>query len=149
MDRRTVVADRFSLIPFSARGVAYRLRAVLLLFVFAIGSIIARDAALIQRIAAGNIPSVPELRQEGPKSKLKVRPSGFSRRTAWCPTDPPDDDDELDDDSDTLPCRALPATGPALPGGPVEIARVELSNPRQRTALFDDRIPARQRGPPA
>jgi len=94
-------------------GVAYRFRAALLLVAFAIGSIFAREALLLQETlllraeiqrdsASDDLPGVEQAR-----AKLKVRPSGISRRAAMNPWDAPDDDDELDQDSDTVAAAHL------------------------------------------
>jgi hypothetical protein len=99
---------------------------MLLLLAFAIGSILARDAVLAQRVheiraaAQGidlTIGATFASVQSHRRAELKVRPSGLSKRAAWSPTDPPDDEDETDDDSDTLAIsrlRALPVDVPAL-----------------------------------
>lgn len=91
-------------------GWLYRLRAFLLLVSFAVGSLIARDAAFLHQlmtIAAFDARDEADVVEtDGPSftakaPKLKARPKGISRRMAWNPWDPPDDDDELDEDSDT------------------------------------------------
>lgn len=89
-------------------GAAYRIRAAIVLVAFAIGSIFAREALLVQQTmllraeAQGDFvrEDFPVIDQ-APK-KLTVRPSGISRRAAMNPWDPPADDDELDQDSDTV-----------------------------------------------
>jgi hypothetical protein len=103
-------------------GAAGRLRAVLLLIAFAIGSIFARDALLVQQIYAMQAEldapeynDAPEVRPG--EVRVKLRPSGISRRTAMSPTDPPDDDDELDEDSDTLAAvHVVAGVAPAVLG---------------------------------
>ena len=111
------------------KGTAYQLRALFLFLVFAVGSLIARDAVFIHEVmvlssidALDDAPDDegPSLEQAPPK--LKGRPKGISRRMAMNPWDPPDDDDELDDDSDStaaedvrlavLPASLLPIGAP-------------------------------------
>ncbi len=143
----------------AVRGLAYRVRAALLLLAFTLGSIVARDAALLQRLQA-DAPVLMELVVESRatlvdnyrRAKLKVRPSGMSKRTALSPTDPPDDDDELDDDSDSFAAssrRALAvAAASPLVVATEEGARLLLA----RAASSDPTAPShrlrRQRGPP-
>lgn len=91
-------------------GAMYRLRALLLLLSFALGSLIARDAAFLHQLMVvsaweapdddGSESDAPTFAQAPPK--LKARPKGISRRMAMNPWDPPDDDDELDEDSDSV-----------------------------------------------
>ncbi len=99
-------------------GVAHRLRALIVLVAFAIGSIFARDALLVHQAltsdATVECSSLPEMGAsedplegsprfaEAPAKQLKVRPSGISRRAAIDPFDSPEDDDETDEDSDTV-----------------------------------------------
>jgi len=105
-------------------GFAFRLRALILLVSFAVGSLLARDALLIQQTivvraaALGDVDSdeaasMPGLEGRAAAHAIKVRPSGISRRMAMNPWDPPDDDDELDQDSDTV--AATYATLAVLP----------------------------------
>lgn len=91
-----------------------RVRALVLLVAFAIGTILARDAALVQQsamiraaqlgvieLAAAASPSVET------KAKPKLRPSAVNKRLAYTPFDPPGDDDETDEDSDTFAAEWL------------------------------------------
>jgi hypothetical protein len=115
-------------------GMAYRVRAAILLIAFAIGSIFARDALLVQQTALLRAEAqrdwVPEdfpAIDQAPK-KLTVRPSGISRRAAMNPWDPPDDDDELDQDSDTVAAaHAVLAVLPPLRGEVAESPYVTTS----------------------
>lgn len=113
-------------------GLAYRLRALLLLVSFAVGSLIARDALLLHQTlticteaSLGDVESdakseMPAFAQAAEKS-VKVRPSGISRRAAMNPWDAPEDDDELDWDSDTV--AAAYATLAVLPATPTSDLR--------------------------
>lgn len=108
-------------------GVVSRVRAALLLVAFAIGSIFARDALLVQqtmqlRAEAQRefVPDEAPAIDQAPK-KLTARPSGISRRAAMNPWDPPDDDDELDEDSDTVaPAQLVLAVLPPVRGAIAE-----------------------------
>lgn len=121
-----------------------RLRALLLLIAFAIGSIFARDALLVQQILALQAEAAaqsveepcddPEWREDDAPART-IRPSGLSRRTAMNPFDPPDDDDELDQDSDTLAVGHLVFTIAPCAAGALLAAFVPVSHPR--TELVD------------
>jgi len=142
----------------TVRGFGYRLRAALLLAAFVVGSIVGRDAALLQRLQQATDAAI-ELVPEGVaavvdkhrRAKLQVRPSGISKRAAWSPTDPPDDDDELDDDSDSLAARwvrGLPVA-PAMPHlSAVAGVRTALVHATATRPLQVSRTLRRQRGPP-
>lgn len=137
-----------------------RVGAALLLLAFAIGSIVARDAALTCRTrelreASGGVDLVVATASIGVRhrrTELKLRPSGISKRSAWSPTDPPDDDDEFDDDSDTFAARharALPidvgvAVVAACSAGAPRFAR-PLDDLRSKLSTDQPRV----RGPPS
>jgi hypothetical protein len=105
-----------SLIALRRTAAISRVLAWVALITFAIGAIVARDLALLQSV--GNISEAPSLEAQivvppSDKRIAKVRPSGISKRTAWSPTDPTDDDDETDEDSDTVaPSHARPGLPP-------------------------------------
>ncbi len=142
------------------RGVVARLRAFVLLIVVLFGSILARDALFVaqceallaeREAAVEELEDAPRLVDPLRKAKLKLRPSGLSKRAAWCPFDHPADDDETDEDSDTFPPKAMlavlapepPRVGPRLALEIAEqhaIALVVVSAPF-RTAVSS-------RGPP-
>lgn len=138
-------------------GVGARLRAALLLVAFAIGSIFARDALLLQQVyamqaeAAATAGAEAELRAgDGPR--MKVRPSGISRRGAWNPTDPPDDDDELDEDSDTLAAVQLSFDVTPAVLGSLSAAFISADLPpceQRRAARPSFTSSVSSRGPPA
>ncbi len=137
-------------------GVGARLRAALLLVAFAVGSIFARDALLLQQVyaaraeVAASAGAEAELRaDEGPRPKL--RPSGISRRAAWNPTDPPDDDDELDEDSDTLGVMHLSYDVTPAVLGPLSAAFISADLPpceQRRSARPSFTSSVSSRGPP-
>jgi hypothetical protein len=141
-------------------GLLYRLRALVLLVSFAVGSLIARDAAYIHQVlsftAAESIDldaidlEVPSVTAKTPK--LKARPKGITRRMAWNPWDPPDDDDELDEDSDTtavahLRLALLPAELRQLLEADFVAVRAPVSRPADGPRLASLRSIS-SRGPP-
>lgn len=146
-----------------AAGLAYRIRALVLFVSFAIGSLIARDALLVHQTlllqtqasaeAAAEQASLPTFEQPSSSRFVKVRPSGISRRAAMNPWDPPDDDDELDQDSDTV--AAGYATLAVLPAASTQsIAPASVSAVFRPVALAtctagEARPGISSRGPPA
>lgn len=136
-----------------------RASAALLLLAFAVGSIFGRDAVLASRVreiraaseCVGLATTLISIEGRHRRSELKVRPSGMSKRTAWSPTDPPDDDDETDEDSDTLAAhlRALPIEATFAVGSACVIDAAGPSlKPRliPPTTILDQ---PRVRGPPS
>lgn len=149
-----------------AAGLAYRIRAIVLILSFAIGSLIARDALLVHQTLLlraqastestadqDETPGLPAFEQPSSPRLVKLRPSGISRRTAMNPWDPPDDDDELDQDSDTVAAvYATLAVLPAAFGGPIAPASVTaIFRPTTLAALTarEARQGIWSRGPPA
>lgn len=129
-----------------------RVLAWVALITFAVGAILARDLVLIDHLRG--VDSRSEVRTieraPGDKKVLKLRPSGFSKRTAWSPTDPPDDDDETDEDSDTVAPSAPAAlagaafvVAPALSG-----ARIARFTARPIVVAIARRHSTPVRGPP-
>lgn len=142
----------FTLIALRKTALPTRVLAWVALITFAIGAILARDLVLIDHLRGVDARSEVRTieRAPGDKKILKLRPSGFSKRTAWSPTDPPDDDDETDEDSDTVappaPVALPPASfvvAPALSG-----ARIARFTARSIVVAIARRHSTPVRGPP-
>jgi hypothetical protein len=137
-----------SLITLRRTARCSRALAWVALIAFAVGAIFARDLLLIQSVSTD--PTV--VRESGSDKKVaKPRPSGISKRTAWSPTDPPDDDDETDEDADTVaPSHArMTLPGAAFSVAPaIEDAHLTRFIKRAFTVPIARRHATQVRGPP-